>query len=360
MRFHSGRSLSRADDQVGVEEREAHAVAGGPHDEVGRRAGAVDEDDPVAVEPLDRRARGHRAGARGARGSSPTAPGATGRACAAARGRPYFVMLPPATVAPIRSRSAVTHHGTQPGGSSPWSLGLPRKNLRSTHSVRRTDHVVVRAREGRLDRDVHRRVAGTDHDHVAARELVAGAVVVGVDLLAVERARVGRLGPPRVPVVAVGDQHGVVGAGLGAVGPADAYVPAAVGGARDVLDGRVEGDRVAEAEVVDVLLEVGVHLVVARVGRVVRRHREVGVGHPRARRVDLEGVVAGGLAVGVVEDPGAADVAALLEAVEGRCRPGRGAWPRRCPRSRRRSRTRAAATRRPAPARSPPARGATA
>ncbi len=50
----------------------------------------------------------------------------------------------PAYVAPMRSRAAVTHHGSQPGRAT-WSLGLPRRNLRSTHSVRRTDHVVVRA-----------------------------------------------------------------------------------------------------------------------------------------------------------------------------------------------------------------------
>ena len=52
----------------------------------------------------------------------------------------------PAAVAPMRSRAAVTHQGSQPG-SAVWSLGMPRKNLRSTHSVRRTDQVVVRARK---------------------------------------------------------------------------------------------------------------------------------------------------------------------------------------------------------------------
>ena len=48
--------------QLGVEERERHPVAGGPHDEVRRGRGAVDEDDPVAVEPLDARPRRHRTG----------------------------------------------------------------------------------------------------------------------------------------------------------------------------------------------------------------------------------------------------------------------------------------------------------
>ena len=60
----------------------------------------------------------------------------------------------------------------------------------------------------------HGRVADPEHQHPLAAQHVGLAVVVGVDLLAVElvRARERRLGPARVPVVAVGDQHRAVAA----------------------------------------------------------------------------------------------------------------------------------------------------
>ncbi len=68
----------------------------------------------------------------------------------------------------------------------------------------------------RLDRDVARRVADPQHQDALALEGVGGAVVVRVQLGAGERvaARVGRLGPARVPVVAVRDDDVAVDAGL--------------------------------------------------------------------------------------------------------------------------------------------------
>ena len=56
--------------------------------------------------------------------------------------------------------------------------------------------------------------APTGNNDVAALELVSAAVVVGVDLLSVELARVAGVGPTGIPVVAVGDHHGIVMAGL--------------------------------------------------------------------------------------------------------------------------------------------------
>ena len=75
---------------------------------------------------------------------------------------------------------------------------------------------VRRARDvARLDGDVHRAVAHPEHDDVLAFEDAVVAVVVGVQLRALEVLAAGerRLGPARVPVMAVGDeQHVVVGA----------------------------------------------------------------------------------------------------------------------------------------------------
>ena len=78
----------------------------------------------------------------------------------------------------------------------------------------------------------------------------------------------------------------------------------------------LEADAVAEAEVVDVGVEVLGDLGVMRVVGVGPRHREVRVLHALARRVDVQRRVGGGHPVGVAEDPVAADAVGRLEAVE--------------------------------------------
>ena len=123
-------------------------------------------------------------------------------------GSPSLATLP-ATRAPNAIRAAVTQNGSQDGRVS-WSAGLPRAYFGSTHWPRRCEMTAELRDLRRLDRDVHRRVAGAHDDDVTTDELLGGAVGVRVDLLAGEVAGVGRVGQARVPVVAVGDHHVVV------------------------------------------------------------------------------------------------------------------------------------------------------
>jgi hypothetical protein len=83
-----------------------------------------------------------------------------------------------------------------------------------------------------------------------------------------------------------------------------------------VLDARLELDAIAEAEVIDVAVEVLGDLAVMREVGIRRRHREVRVLHPLARGVDVQRAVGRRHAVLVAEDPVAADAVGLLEAVE--------------------------------------------
>jgi hypothetical protein len=163
-----------------------------------------------------------------------------------------------------------------------------------------------------LDRDVHRAVAHPEDDDAPARELLGLAVVVGVHLGAGERVVPGeaRLGPARVPVVAVGDEQGVEALGRPVV---ELELPHAVGAAAGVLDARPEADRLAQAEVVGVGVEVLGDLGVVRVVRIRRRHREVRELHPLARRVDVQAAVGRREPVAVAEDPDAADPVGGLE-----------------------------------------------
>jgi hypothetical protein len=173
----------------------------------------------------------------------------------------------------------------------------------------------VRRDLARLDGDVHRRVAHAEDDDVLALQRLVVDVLVRVHLHALELvgARERGLGPALVPVVAVGDEQHVVALGLAGVGR---DLPRAVGAAVGLLDAGLEADAVAEAEVIDVVVEVRGDLVVTREVGIRRRHREVGVLHPLARRVDVQEAVGGRHAVLVAEDPVSADAVGLLEDVE--------------------------------------------
>ncbi len=166
----------------------------------------------------------------------------------------------------------------------------------------------------RLDRDVHRAVADPDDEHPSALERSVVDVAVRVRLRAVEAAGVAGLGPARVPVVAVGDDQRVVAAALARL---ERDRPHPVGAALGALHPGREDDLVAEAEVVDVGVEVRGDVRVVREVRIPLRHREVAVLHPPPRGVDVQRAVGGRHPVGVAEDPVAADAVGLLEAVEG-------------------------------------------
>ena len=166
-----------------------------------------------------------------------------------------------------------------------------------------------------VDGDVHRRVAHAEHDDLLAGELLLLLVGVGVDLLAGEGVGAGEagLGQARVPVVAVGDHDRAVAAGLAG---GQSYVEASAGQGLNVRDTGVEGDLGAEAEVVDVVVEVLGDLVVAREVREVLRHGEVAELHAAARGVDVQRLVRRRDAVAVAPHPVAADAVGELEAVE--------------------------------------------
>ena len=148
-----------------------------------------------------------------------------------------------------------------------------------------------------LDGDVDRRVADPEDEDALADQDVGLAVVVDVDLLAREllRAGEGRFGPARVPVVAVGDEDGAVAlrAPL-AGGILEGDLPLPVDGHRRDHFG-AEGDPLAQAEALDVVVEVLGDLPVAGVVGVVGRHREGAVGHQLAGAVDVQRAVGGGL-----------------------------------------------------------------
>src|SRR5690606_19869180 len=121
---------------------------------------------------------------------------------------------------------------------------------------------------------------GTDDDHITSLELVTAAVVVGVDLFAGEVPRIGRVGPAGIPVVAVGDHDGIVVPGLRhgvlTYSGSDVDIPTATAASANIGDFGIEGDRVTESEMVDVVAEIVEDLIVAGVVRVVLGHREVG------------------------------------------------------------------------------------
>ena len=303
-------------DEVLVEERERDLVARAVDDEVGLDARAVGELDLVLVQAGDVRLGRDRAV------GQPVEDPARDRRVRLAE---LVVGLLEAVV--LHPADRLAHH--QP---ERLLLDLERDPRVGEHLVAAVDGLGAdvlgedpgAAAGGEVDRgavvagvhrDVHRAVAHAEHDDPLAVELALVLVVVGVDLLDLRAVGAGEggLGPAHVPVVAVGDEHRVVAVGLAGVG---AQRVDAVGVALDVLDAGLEADAVAEAEVVDVAVEVRGDLRVVREVRVVGRHREVRVLHALARRVDVQRAVGAAHRVLVAEDPVAADAVGLLVAVE--------------------------------------------
>ena len=123
-----------------------------------------------------------------------------------------------------------------------------------------------------------------------------------------------RLGPARVPVVAVGDEQHVVARACTPASSVSSQPPSARSSARAIgVSKRILSRKPKR---VDVGVEVRRDLRVVREVRVRPRHREVRELHAVARRVDVQVAVGGRHPVAVAEDPVAADAVGRLEAVE--------------------------------------------
>ena len=159
-----------------------------------------------------------------------------------------------------------------------------------------------------VDGEVAAGVARADNEHPVAVQVVGVAVLAGVQHAPVEVARA--VGHERVPEVAVGDDHAVVGLAL-AVGGRD--LPAGQAALVERSRGRdrgVEPDLRAQVVVRGEFEDVVAHLVAAREQRILGGHREAVEARGVAGRDEVQALV-----VGV---PMAADAIATLEAVDGK------------------------------------------
>ena len=301
-------------DQIRGEEREADLVAGAVDDDVRRLFAPVGEDHGLRGQPCDvrlgrdvavREPRQDRVADRRVRLERAVV--GLGQAVALHR---------PDRGAQRRLHEALADRERHPRRGHELVQRAPEDVLGHDPGAapRRQEHAVGRLRG--LVRDVHRRVAHPEHDDALAGEQrgIVAEIVVRVhldaleDVVALERG----LGPARVPVVAVGHQQRSIRPLLAGLEPH----PPALRGRLRVLDPGLERDPLAQAEVVDVGVEVGRDLRVVREVRIAGRHREVRVGHPVARGVDVQRAVGRRHPVGVAEDPVPAHAIGLLEAVE--------------------------------------------
>jgi hypothetical protein len=125
------------------------------------------------------------------------------------------------------------------------------------------------------------RLAGTKTRRKSSMRLSGASRKHAAELVAADERGPG---PAGVPVVAVGDDEHVVGApGTARVG----QLPRRVRPLPGVLHRGLEADAVAEAEVVDVAVDVGGDVGVVREVGIALRHREVRVLHPVARPIDV-------------------------------------------------------------------------
>ncbi len=317
-----------ADDAL-VEEREGHLVAGAVDDRVDLVGRPVDEEDLGPLEAVDVGQHGDVAVAEP--GQQVVADRGVGVQHLVVRPRQAVVGDLALREPQHRRHRQLLHAGRHPRDDGVGEVvgGHPEHELR--HDVRTAAHGEVGPRRDPrgLHRDVGRGVADAQHQHAFPGEGVGGLVVVRVDLRAGEGLGAGerRLGPARVPVVAVGDHDVLVEEGLRlrrlavrvARADGDGVAPAPLRAGPEGLDLDhlgAEPDPVAQAEVVHEVVEVRGDLPVARVVRQVLGHRVGGVLHQLPGGVDVQRPVGRGQPVVVVVAPVAADLAAHLEHVD--------------------------------------------
>jgi hypothetical protein len=168
---------------------------------------------------------------------------------------------------------------------------------------------------GEFGSDIHGRIAHADDDDVLAPHVDGiERVAIGVAVKGRALELAGIFGDARAPMVAVAHEQDVVEPCFTS---GKRHLPQAVGIATRGLDGGVEGDGLAQTEVIHIVLEVLEQLSVVRKVRPVGGDREILEGEAPFGGVDVQAGVAGLHAVGIVEVPVAADLIGLLEAVIG-------------------------------------------
>ena len=165
-----------------------------------------------------------------------------------------------------------------------------------------------------LARDIHCRIAHADHDDIFAAQIdrvVRVAIAVDVEMRVVETAGVAR--HVRIPMVPVAHEQRVIFARLAG---RERHRPAAARLPLGLLYLGVEGDQRPQAEVIHIVAEILPQLRMAGEIGPVRRHRIILERQPPFRRVDMQRLVAGRLAVRILVVPIAADIVRHLEAIE--------------------------------------------
>ena len=203
-------AIVRRREEALVEERERDAVARAVDHHVGVHARPVGELHPVGAELRDVRPRRDRAVADAV--EDPPGHGRV-RSAEPVVGPRQAVALGPAGVqADHRLRDARAEPVRHVRDRADLVARLSEEVLRHDPGAATRGEVRRGGDVARLDGDVHRAVAHPQHDDVLARQERVVAVVVGVDLDALEGVGAGerRLGPAPVPVVAVGDDEHVV------------------------------------------------------------------------------------------------------------------------------------------------------
>jgi hypothetical protein len=105
-------------------------------------------------------------------------------------------------------------------------------------------------------------------------------------------------------MVAIGDGKRVI---LPCLAGRKRHIPAATVAPSCLFDARVEVDMRTQAEMVDIVVEIFQQLRMVRIIGPVGRHRIILKRQPPFRRVDVQALVTGRHAVGVVVIPGAAE-----------------------------------------------------
>src|SRR5215471_4288939 len=297
------------EDEALIHEREAWPKAGGIDDEVDLLVAAVDKMHSLAVETLD-----GRLGQDAPMDDVIEIKGAGGgmrfeqlvirsRHVVAPMRADHDAQAPPVELAHHRARQRPAAGEIDEGVGRLAHHDLGEEVVTSPHRVHGAPTVV-----GRVIEDINSRVAGADHEHALALELLLRLHVMRMQGLAVEGARIA--GPARLPVMAVGDDETIVEARL--CFALDLNAPASL----DTVgrhDPGIEGYAVVKLERARIGAEILLRLRAAHVMRPFLREGEIRIARQLLRRVEKGRTVD---RVRACRVPDAADIGERLEAVE--------------------------------------------
>ena len=164
---------------------------------------------------------------------------------------------------------------------------------------------------GEVDRNIAGGISDPDDQHIFVFKGLGRFIMMRMDCFSVKAS--GKFRPAGIPVMAVGHHHRTI---VPALAPCEGHLPAIPGVRRHLFHFAMKADGLANAKVIDIILEITQYIAVMAVVGKIFRHGIIGILHVPLAGDDMQGAVGGRHPVVVSVAPVAADTGTFLKAVK--------------------------------------------